>query len=170
MGHEGVNATSTESRLRLAHRFLREIRSPAWGIAGQGVRYVLSGSFMAVVYVTLTTLLFDVLSLRFQVALATSFVFCFLLNFTLQRVFVWRHYQRFALAPHRQAVRYMAVSAGQYGVTALATSQLPGPLGLPVEAVYLATAIAVAGVNFMVFRGRVFHPAREDRLAESTAA
>ena len=147
-------------RLRLVRAFLRDVRSPEWGLAGQGLRFALSGSLVAGVYVTVTTVLHDVLAVRFQIALAIGFVVSVALHFTLQRLFVWRHYRRFALAVHRQAVRYLGVCASQYTVTALSTAQLPGLVGLPVEVVYVITMLAVAGINFVVFRGRVFHRLR----------
>jgi putative flippase GtrA len=138
--------------------FLRDIRSPEWGLAGQGVRFALSGSLVAAVYVSVTTLLHDGFAVPFQIALAIGFGVAVALHFTLQRRFVWRHRQRFALAVHHQAARYLCVCGAQYGITALSTSELPGLLGLPVEIVYLLTMLTVAGVNFALFRGRVFHP------------
>jgi putative flippase GtrA len=169
-----VNATTAGSRRQIAHAFLRDIRSPQWGLAGQGFRFALSGSLVALVYVTVTTVLHDLFGVRFQVALAIGFVVSVSLHFTLQRLFVWRHYERFALRAHHQALRYLGVCGVQYGVTAVSTAQLPRLLGLPVEVVYLMTMLTVAGVNFIVFRGRVFHadapPASEVPSAEDHAA
>lgn len=160
-----MNATSAGSRLRLAHAFLRDVRSPEWGIAGQGFRFALSGTLVALLYVAVTTLLHDAFGVPFQIALATGFVVSVCLHFTLQRLFVWRHYERFALRAHHQAMRYLSVCGVQYGITALSTSELPHLVGLPVEVVYLLTMLTVAGVNFLVFRGRIFHsvkgPSRE---------
>jgi putative flippase GtrA len=155
-----VSATTSDTRLHLAQAFLRDIRSPEWGLAGQGIRFAISGSVVALVYVTVTTVLHGLLSVPFQIALAVGFVTSVALHFTLQRVFVWRHHEGFALAAHRQVLRYLLVCASQYGLTALSTSQLPGLLGVPVEAVYLMTVLTVASINFLVFRGRIFHPVR----------
>jgi putative flippase GtrA len=152
-----VSAVSAGSRRQVAHAFLRDIRSPDWGLAGQGVRFAISGTVVALVYVAVTTALHDLFDVRFQIALAIGFVVSVALHFTLQRLFVWRHYERFALRAHHQAARYLCVCGAQYGITALSTSQLPDLLGLPVEIVYLITMLTVAGVNFIVFRGRVFH-------------
>jgi putative flippase GtrA len=152
-----VNATTAGPRRQVAYAFLRDIRSPQWGLAGQGFRFALSGSIVALVYVAVTTVLHDVFDMHFQIALAIGFVVSVSLHFTLQRLFVWRHYEKFALRAHHQAARYLCVCGVQYGVTALSTSQLPGLVGLPVEVVYLATMLSVAGVNFVVFRGGVFH-------------
>jgi putative flippase GtrA len=152
-----VNAATAGSRRQIAHAFLRDIRSPDWGLAGQGFRFALSGTVVALVYVAVTTVLHDLFDVRFQIALAIGFVTSVSLHFTLQRLFVWRHYEKFALRAHHQAARYLGVCGVQYGLTALSTSQLPGLVGLPVEVVYLITIVAVAGVNFLVFRGRIFH-------------
>jgi putative flippase GtrA len=159
-----MNATTVSSRLRLAHALLRDIRSPEWGLAGQGLRFVLSGVVVASVYATVTTVLHDAFALPFQLALVIGFTVSVCLHFTLQRLFVWRHHEKFALAVHHQMARYLCVCGSQYGVTALSTSQLPGLLGLPVEVVYLTTMLSIAGFNFVVFRGRIFHPGpgRED--------
>jgi len=119
---------------------------------------MLSGILVAILYASVTTLLHEVFDVRFQIALLIGFLAGVALHFTLQRFFVWRHEQEFALAVHQQAARYLLVCCSQYGVTALSTSQLPTRLGVPVEVVYLTTMIAVATVNFIVFRGRVFHP------------
>jgi putative flippase GtrA len=146
------------SRLHDARALLRDIRSPRWGLAGQGLRFALAGGLVAAVYISVTTVLHGAFDVRFQIALAIGFVVGVALHFTLQRLFVWRHYERFALAAHHQAARYLFVCASQYGLTALATSRLPDLLGLPVEVVYLTTMVSVAGVNFVLFRGRVFHP------------
>ena len=162
-----MSAATAGTRLHLTQAFLRDIRSPRWGLAGQGFRFALSGSLVAGVYVTVTTVLHDAIAVRFQVALAIGFLVSIALHFTLQRLFVWRHYQSFALAAHRQALLYLLVCASQYGLTALSTTQLPGLLGMPVEVVYLITILTFASVNFFVLRGRVFHPVR---AAEGKAA
>jgi putative flippase GtrA len=153
-----VSATAASSRRDLALAFLRDIRSPEWGLAGQGVRFAISGCLVAFMYVTVTTVLHVVFAVAFQLALAIGFVSSVALHFTLQRLFVWRHHRRFALAVHHQAARYLGMCAAQYALTALATARLPSLLGLPVELVYVVTMLTVATVNFVVFRGRVFHP------------
>lgn len=153
-----MNAVTARSRLQPARGLLRDIRSPEWGIAGQGLRFAIAGTIVAAVYITVTTVLHGLLGVTFQIALISGFTTGVIIHFTLQRVFVWRHYQKFALAIHHQALRYIGVCFIQYGLTALSTSQLPKTLGLPVEVIYLATAIGLAGLNFILFRGRVFHP------------
>jgi len=153
-----VSATTASSRRQLAQAFLRDVRSPEWGVLGQLFRFALSGSLVAVVYVSVTTVLHDAFAVHFQIALAIGFAVGVALHFTLQRVFVWRHHEDFALAAHRQAWRYLCVCASQYGLTALSTSQLPDLVGLPVEVVYVATMLALAAINFAIFRGGVFHP------------
>lgn len=152
-----MSATARRGRVHLALAFLRDIRSPDWGLRGQLFRFALSGSIVAAVYVSVTTVLHDVFAVPFQIALAIGFSVGLVIHFTLQRVFVWRHREAFALAVHHQAVRYLCVCGSQYGVTALATSQLPNLVGLPVEVIYLTTMIAIAIFNFLVFRGGVFH-------------
>jgi putative flippase GtrA len=153
-----VNAATASGRLALAQAFLRDIRSPRWGLLGQLLRFALSGGIVAVVYVSITTLLHEAFAVPFQIALAIGFSVGVALHFTLQRVFVWRHDDSFALAVHHQAIRYLCVCGSQYGVTAVSSAVLPALVGLPVEVVYIATMLAIAVFNFIVFRGRIFHP------------
>ncbi len=147
---------------QVALEFLRDIRSPRWGIYGQGFRFALSGVAVAVVYATATTVLHEVFDVPFELALAIGYVLSAVVHYTLQRLFVWRHDEQFALGAHSQVARYLCVSLSQYGLTALATAKLPGLLGAPVEAVYLTTMLTLAVVNFVIFRSSVFHagPAR----------
>lgn len=147
---------TVRSPLRSIRPFLGDMRSPRWGVRGQMVRFALAGTVVAIVYLGVTTVLHDALGVRFQVALASGFVTGVAVHFTLQRWFVWRHYSRFALAVHHQALRYLGMCVTQYGLTALSTSQLPDALGLPVEVVYFVTVFALAAVNFVFFRGSVF--------------
>jgi putative flippase GtrA len=133
------------------------LRSPDSGTAGQGLRFAIAGTTVALWYLLTTTVLADVFGVPFQLALAIGFTTAVLLHFTLQRFFVWVHHEEFALPLHHQAGRYLVVAGVQYAVTAAATSVLPRALDLPVTPVYLATAIALAAVNFLIFRGGIFH-------------
>lgn len=150
---------------RLALEFVRDIRSPRWGVVGQGLRFGMSGGVVALVYATVTTLLHDVFAVPFELALAIGYVVSAVTHYTLQRLFVWRHAQQFALQMHRQLVRYLCLSLGQYGLTALATARLPGLLGVPVEAVYLVAMLTLAAVNFVIFRTRIFHAGRAEAVS-----
>ncbi len=140
----------------LTERFL-SLRSPRSGTIGQGIRYALAGGTVAVVYLATTTVLANVVGLPFQLALAIGYVTGLCVHFTLQRVFVWVHDSEFALGIGEQAGRYLLVAGAQYGITALSTSVLPRWLGVPVIPVYFVTAISLTVVNFLIFRGGVFH-------------
>jgi putative flippase GtrA len=155
-----MSATTARNRSQLAWEMLRDSRSPKWGIAGQGVRFLVSGGLVALVYSTVTIALSDGVGLAFQLALAIGFTVSVALHFTLQRLFVWRHHESFALGGSSQAVRYLTVCITQYALTALSTSQLPRLLGVSVEPVYLATILTVGAINFLVFRSCIFHPLR----------
>jgi putative flippase GtrA len=147
----------------------RSLRSPQAGLLGQGVRFALAGGTVALIYLTTTTVLADVVGLPFQAALAIGFCVGLMVHFTLQRVFVWTHHEEFALPLRHQAGRYLAVAAVQYGVTAASTSLLPSALGLPTEIVYLATVAVIVCTNFLVFRHGIFHskPATTDPATTS---
>jgi putative flippase GtrA len=141
-----------------ARASLRTLLEPDSGMLGQGVRYVIAGGLVSLVYLFTTTFLALVVGLPFQVALPIGFGCGLVVHFTLQRLFVWVHHEAFALPLRRQARRYLTLAGAQYGTTALTTSLLPGPLGLPTEVVYLATAALLTSTNFLVFRHRIFHP------------
>lgn len=128
------------------------------------MRFALAGGTVALVYLTSTTVLADVVGLPFQAALAIGFCLGLMVHFTLQRVFVWTHHEEFALPLHHQVGRYLVVAAAQYGVTAASTSLLPTVLGVSTEIVYLATVAVVLSANFLVFRHGIFHskPATTD--------
>jgi len=141
-------------------RRLLHLRSPESGVLGQGVRFVLAGGTVALIYLTTTTVLHHVFDMPFQLALIVGTVTGVLTHFTLQRLFVWVHHEEFALGLHEQVGRYLLLAGAQYALTALSTSVLPGVLDVPVTPVYFATAFTLAVVNFLVFRGRIFHAER----------
>ena len=140
----------------------RSLRSPSSGLLGQGVRFVLAGGVVVVVYVTITLVLADVIGMHFQVALAIGFGVAMAVQFTLYRLFVWTHHEEYALPLHHQAGRYLAAAGAGYGLTALCTALLPSALGVPTEAVYLVIVVALPVINFMVFRLVIFHPKQAD--------
>jgi putative flippase GtrA len=134
---------------------VHKLLSPDSGVLGQGVRFALTGSLVALVYLLTTTGL--ALAIPFQVALACGFCLALAVHFTLQRFFVWAHRGEFALPLRHQAGRYLAIAAAQYALTAASTSVLPPLLGLPTEIVYLAAFALITATNFLVLRNGVFH-------------
>jgi putative flippase GtrA len=136
---------------------VKGLRSPNSGLVGQGIRFALAGGTVALIYLSTTLILADVVGLPFQIALAIGFGVGLVVHFTLQRMFVWAHHEEFALPLRHQAGRYLAAAAVQYGVTAASTSLLPSALGVSTEAVYLGTVAVVFSTNFVVFRHGIFH-------------
>jgi putative flippase GtrA len=132
------------------------------GVLAQGTRFVISGALVSAVYITITTLLSVASHLRFQLALAIGWCAAVALHFTLQRTFVWAH-DTFALPFRHQFGRYLLVAGSQLGVSATTTAVLPSLLGVSAEVIYLATAALLTLLNFVIFRGGVFHPETGDR-------
>jgi putative flippase GtrA len=126
-------------------------------IGAQAVRFAITGVVVATVYIAVTTFLSQASHIQFQIALAIGWCIGMSVHFTLQRTFVWAREGRFALPFGRQVRRYLLVAGSQLGLTAASTAMLPSVLGLPVEAVYLATAAALTSLNFVAFRHGVFH-------------
>jgi putative flippase GtrA len=146
--------------------------SAGQGLASQGTRYALAGAFVGGVYLLATTFLAVVVGLPFRAALAIGFTLQLGVHFTLQRRFVWRPEQQYALRLRHQARRYVMVAAAQLAVTAASTSLLPHRIGVSAELVYLATVAALTSVNFLLFRSVVFHPggSRQARSAASRSS
>jgi putative flippase GtrA len=143
--------------LQLGLQAWRTLRSPSSGLRGQGMRFAIAGGTVALLYVGFTTVLASVVGLPFQAALAIGLCAALIVHFTLQRLFVWRHHDEFALPLRHQLGRYLLITACQYAVTAASTSLLPSALGLPTELVYLATVALLISTNFIVFRHGIFH-------------
>jgi len=127
-------------------------------LLGQGARFALVGAAVAVVYIGVTLFLSNVAGLPFQLALALGFVTAVTTHFLLQRSFVWNRDEGYALAPQRQAGRYVVITLVQYGCTALSTSVLPDALGAETDIVYLATVACLTVTTFLLLRAHVFHP------------
>jgi putative flippase GtrA len=144
-------------RVRRVLPAVRILRSPSSGLLGQGVRYGLAGAAVALVYLSTTTVLAEVVRIPFQIALAIGFSVALVAHFTLQRLFVWSHQEEFALPLRHQAGRYLTVAGTQYGLTIASTSLLPAALGVSTEIVYLVTVAVLASTNFLVFRHGIFH-------------
>ena len=129
-------------------------------LAGQGARYALAGAAVAGVYVLATLALHHGAGLHFQLALALGLVIAVTTHFVLQRTFVWRHEQAYALSARGQAGRYVVVTLVQYGLTTLSTALLPDALGMATDVVYVATVACLTALTFVLLRSRVFHPAQ----------
>jgi putative flippase GtrA len=136
---------------------IRHLLSPRSGLPGQLVRFGMVGGLVTLFYLTVTTVLYQVLGLPFQAALAIGFTVSLLLHFTLQRLFVWMHYEGFALPFRDQVGRYVSMAGAQYGTTVVSTAVLPRVLGISTEIVYLATMAVVTTAGFVLMRFVIFH-------------
>jgi putative flippase GtrA len=139
-------------------------------VAAQGMRFACSGVIVSVVYISITTLLSQVLHLQFQVALVIGWCAAVCIHYTLQRTFVWARQEKFALPFGRQVRRYLLVAVSQLGVTAATTALLPALLGVSSEVVYLATGACITIANFLVFRNGVFHASSSQPSLSSSAS
>lgn len=163
----GVKPPSRDNPRPPLAALIRALLAPGSGTLRQGARFALAGGTVALVYLSVTTLLASVVGLPFQAALAIGFCVGLVVHFTLQRTFVWTGRGEFALPLHHQAGRYLLVAAAQYGVTAASTSLLPEWLGIATEIVYLATVALLITTNFLVFRNGIFHATPADGASAS---
>jgi putative flippase GtrA len=134
------------------------IRSPEFGVIGQGMRFVAAGGTAALISLAATITLAEVVGLPFEVAFVLGYSAAVSAHFTLQRVFVWRHHGEFALPIHQQLIRYVPIALTNYGVVALAIALLPNLLRVAPLPVYLAATAAMTVLSFLLLRTRVFHP------------
>jgi putative flippase GtrA len=136
------------------------------------MRYAISGAIVTGFYLGAPLLLNDALGLPLQMAIPIAFVIAATLQFNLQRRFVFRHVEQFALSVRAQIVWYVTVGSIQYPVTALGTLIGPKLTGLSDRLSFLATSLTFSVVFFLFIRGRVFHAsenASEDEIAASLA-
>lgn len=160
-----VNESDTGARSRIGNAAqqvfvaVRHVRARDIGLLGRGVRFVIVGGLVAVIYLTTTTVLADVFGVPFQLSLAIGFATALVVHFSLQRFFVWAHTEEFSLPIHEQLGRYLLVAAVQYGSTALVTAFLPSVLHVPTTTVFFAWTICVTASNFIIFRHGIFHAA-----------
>jgi putative flippase GtrA len=126
-------------------------------LTGQTIRYGISGVVVTALYLGLPILLSDGFGWPLQVAIPIAYVLAVSLQFVLQRHFVFRHVDAFALTVRAQLVWYVAVGAIQYPTTAVGTFALPRLLGISDRLAFLGTSVVFSLVFFLFIRQRVFH-------------
>ncbi len=110
------------------------------------------------------------LGVPIQIAIPLAYLLAITLHFNLQRHFVFRHVDEFALSVRQQIGRYVMIGAIQYPTTALATAFLPGLLGVSERVMFVLITLVMSLTFFLLLRGHVFHPTVEEELiAKSTA-
>ena len=100
-------------------------------LTGPTIRYGIAGAIVGLVYLAMPLLMKDDLGWPIEVAIPIAYVIAVTLHFNLQRHFVFRHVEQFALSTHEQIGRYVIIGAIQYPVTALSTAFLPSAPGSP---------------------------------------
>lgn len=120
------------------------------------IRYAINGSATTLLYIFLTLMLDGPGGLPIQVAIPVAYVSSLVVNFTLQRAFVFKS-DGFALSRRSQLMRYGAAVLVQYTITATSTAKLPRLLGVPERNVYVVTVLCLALCAFLTLRSVVFH-------------
>jgi putative flippase GtrA len=120
-------------------------------------RYAISGTVVTGFSFATPIVLNAVFSIPLEACLPPVYVLAFTLQFTLQRLFVFRHVRDFALSIRQQAAWYVMIAAIQYPLTAAATAVLPGWLGVSEREVYVISSLVVAFATFLFLRRNVFH-------------
>lgn len=120
------------------------------------MRYAIAGATVGLIYFGGPVAL-DGAGVPIEAAIPVCYVAAICLHFALQRKFVFRHVEVFALSRREQAVRYLMIGAVQYPTNALSTAVLPSVLGVSQRAVYLCVAATMSVIFFIVLRTHVFH-------------
>jgi putative flippase GtrA len=129
-------------------------------VVGSTARYAIAGVIVALVYLALPLILNGMLGAPIEAVIPLAYLAALTLHFNLQRHFVFRHVDVFALEHRQQVARYAALAAVQYPLTAILTAVLPGALDMSQRAAYVATVVTISLASFfLVLRRRVFHPA-----------
>lgn len=125
-------------------------------LAFQLARFALSGGLVTLFMFAVVTGLVAGAGVPAQVALIIAYAGGIVLNFSLNRQFVFQGGHGYHHRLTGQGIRFLVVALVSYGLTALALAVLPGWLGVPELAVYLVTAAALALFSFLVLRTWVF--------------
>ncbi len=128
-------------------------------ITGQALRFGIAGGTVTLVNLAIPIVLNDALGIPIELVIPFAYIVATALQFTLQRVFVFRHVQRFALSTRAQLMRYVLIGAVQYPTTALGTFILPKLFAISTKAAFLGTSLAFSVCLFLFMRKRVFHAA-----------
>lgn len=131
-------------------------------LAGSAIRYGIAGAIVAGFYLGLPLVLTGPLGVPIQVAIPIAYFLAITLHFNLQRRFVFRHVEQFALPVRDQIGRYAAIAAVQYPTTALAIALLPKLLGISERVVFVGVTVCISIAFFLILRGRVFHPSGDE--------
>jgi putative flippase GtrA len=146
---------------------VRQVRAIAkHPITGQMIRYGISGVVVTSFYLGMPIVVSDVFGWPLQALIPTALVLAATLQFTLQRRFVFRHVDAFALSVRAQALWYVIIAAIQYPTTALGTFLLPKLFGIPDRVAFIVTSLTFSLFFFLFIRRRVFHASEPARVQE----
>lgn len=130
-------------------------------LAGVGLRFAITGSIVALVYIGTPVLLNGAAGVPIEVCIPIAYVVAVSLHFNLQRHFVFRHVADFALSRRQQIGRYVMIGAVQYPTTAIATAVLPKILGLSQRVTYVVVTLTMSLFLFVLLRTVIFHATTE---------
>jgi putative flippase GtrA len=146
-------AVATGEAQTLSRRFVGRLMSPR----AQPARWAIVGVLTSLAYLGLTLLGAGVAGLPIEFAMPCAYVPAVLLHFMLQRGFVFRRSEGFALTLHDQARRYVLLGGTQVVLAALITTFLPHWIGVDKRIVYLVATPTLAAIAYLVLRFHVFH-------------
>lgn len=134
-------------------------------LTGSAVRFAIAGTIVGCVYISIPLALHTGAGVPVEAAIPLAYVIAITLHFNLQRHFVFRHVDEFALSRRQQVSRYAVMAVFQYPTTALATAFLPKLLGLSQAATFVVVTVVISLTVFITLRTHIFHPRAEPRDA-----
>jgi len=126
----------------------------------QLLRFGVTGGVVFGVYTGGTLLLSGPIGMPIYAAIAVAYLVGVILNFTLQRHFVFLDRATFALPLRAQFLRYLIAGALLYGATSVAVSTLPGVIGTSQRVVFVIVVAPISLLSFTLVRTAIFHMPR----------
>lgn len=127
-------------------------------------KFAFTGAFVGLTHLGLVSLLV-IAGMPIQIALALGYGVALVVHFTMNRQWVFASDGGYALHLSGQGGRYLVLAGFSYLVTAVASAVLPDLLGIHELAAFALSAIAMAGVSFVLLNLWVFRAAPPEPAA-----
>jgi putative flippase GtrA len=125
------------------------------------VKFALTGTLVAIVYLVVTSALSVLAGAPTQLAVIVGYVCSLAVHFTVNRRFVFASSTGYALHLSAQGTRYLTVAFSSYALTALLVA-LSRRADIPELVAALGMPVAFAAVTFLTLRGWVFRAAEAE--------
>lgn len=119
-------------------------------------RFLASGLAVQAVYTAVMAITLLAAGLDRQVALAIAYLCALAVHFVLNRQFVFARAEGYVLGPSSHGVRYLAMAAVVYVVTAAGLEMVPEAIGVSPFVAWLLITGTIGALNFVMLDRLVF--------------